>query len=91
MKLITANKFLKKSHNLLKYHKILESELESAFNKLKKNPFEPSLKTHKLHGKLSGYWACKVTNDLRIIFELVEDKKEICIFLHSIGKHDEVY
>jgi len=32
------------------------------------NPFNPSLKTHKLTGKLSQYYSFSITNSYRIIF-----------------------
>lgn len=32
------------------------------------NPFEPSLKTHKLSGKLKNCWNFSVEYDLRIVF-----------------------
>ena len=34
----------------------------------KNNPFDPRLKTHKLHGKYSDYWAFSVTSSYRIMF-----------------------
>jgi mRNA interferase YafQ len=61
--------------------------------KLTVEPFSPSLKTHKLHGKLSGLWACQVEHDCRIVFTFEKDPdsdKEL-IVLADIGKHDEVY
>jgi len=50
-----------------------------------KNPFDPLLKTHKLHGKFNGFWAFSVGYDIRIIFEF-RDKK--IIWLHAIGEHN---
>jgi mRNA-degrading endonuclease YafQ of YafQ-DinJ toxin-antitoxin module len=50
-------------------------------------PFQPSLKTHKLSG-FPNCWACSAGYDLRIIFEFQDNGS---IFLLSIGTHDEVY
>ena len=60
---------------------------------LSKEPFEPALKTHKLHGKLSGLWACEVEYDCRIVFTFTKDEvnQNDIIVLVDIGKHDEVY
>ena len=57
------------------------------------NPFHPSLKTHKLKGKLSGAWACTVEYDCRIIFDFQNnsDTGEKEILLIDVGSHDEVY
>jgi mRNA-degrading endonuclease YafQ of YafQ-DinJ toxin-antitoxin module len=61
--------------------------------KLIKNPFDASLKTHKLHGKLRGLWACQIDYDCRIVFAFEKSlvEKENLIILVDIGKHDEVY
>jgi len=61
--------------------------------KLVIDPFDPALKTHKLHGKLSGLWACRVEYDCRIVFtfEKEQDNEIDLIVLADIGKHDEVY
>jgi addiction module RelE/StbE family toxin len=66
---------------------LLEGKIFSVLEKLSIEPFDPSLKAHKLHGKLSGLWACQVEYDCRIVFTF---EKEL-IVLVDIGKHDEVY
>ena len=57
------------------------------------NPFEPSLKTHKLHGQLEGLWACWVEYDCRIVFAFEPDPAggDDLIVLADIGSHSEVY
>lgn len=71
----------------------LEGKIFSALEKLLAQPFDPELKTHKLHGKLAGLWACEVEYDCRIVFTFSEEpiKKEDVIVLADIGTHDEVY
>ncbi len=56
-------------------------------------PFDSRLKSHKLHGKLDGLWACKVEHDCRIVFAFENDlyTDNQLIVLIDIGKHDEVY
>ncbi len=53
-----------------------------------KEPLNPRLRTHKLTGKLEGFWAFSVTYDDRVIFKFL-GKNEI--LLVDIGGHDEVY
>jgi addiction module RelE/StbE family toxin len=53
------------------------------------DPFHPSLKTHKLSGKLKDLWSFSVEYDLRVIFYF-EDNKSKAVFV-DIGSHDEVY
>ena len=60
---------------------------------LSKEPFAPSLKSHKLAGKLDGLWSCSVAYDYRIIFAFRKDtttEKDL-IVLVDIGSHDDVY
>jgi len=46
----------------------LQEKIFLTLEKLSNQPFNPELKTHKLHGKLSGLWACEVEYDCRIVF-----------------------
>jgi len=47
------------------------------------NPFNASLKTHKLAGHLQGYWSFSVNYQIRIVFSF---KKDIAYFI-IIGDH----
>lgn len=71
----------------------LQEKIFSVLEKLSKAPFDPVLKTHKLHGKLTGLWACQVEYDCRIVFtfEHEPDSGTDLVVLVDIGKHDEVY
>ncbi len=64
-----------------------EERFRAKLEVFKDNPFEPSLKTHKLSGKLKDYWSFSIEYNLRIIFYFAE--KEI-VFV-DIGTHKEVY
>lgn len=48
------------------------------------NPFYPSLKLHKLSGKLRGLWSISIDRKYRIIFEPLKDGN---ILFVSIGMH----
>lgn len=58
----------------------LQERIFSTLETLSREPFRPDLKTHKLHGKLVGLWACEVeygqqgldlaTKDLKDNYEL---------------------
>ncbi|NET56415.1 MAG: type II toxin-antitoxin system mRNA interferase toxin, RelE/StbE family [Symploca sp. SIO2E6] len=50
-------------------------------------PFEPSLQTHKLSGKLKDLWSYTIGYDVQVVFYFSEQK---AIFV-DIGSHDEVY
>ena len=75
-------KFFKKHQELLKKYSIV-------LKKLQQNPFESSLKTHKLKGELSAYYACSLNYEFRIILTIkILDEQ---VILMNIGSHDEVY
>ena len=71
----------------------LQQKIFTVLEKLSTRPFDPELKTHELHGKLSGLWACQVEYDCRIVFafENEPDTGKDLIVLVDIGRHDEVY
>ncbi|MEG4228909.1 hypothetical protein QUA35_22900 [Microcoleus sp. N9_B2] len=50
--------------------------------------FEPSLKTHKLSGRLKEFWSFSVDCDERVLFYFTEDAKAVFV---DFGSHDEVY
>lgn len=50
------------------------------------DPFERSLKTHKLSGKLDTYYSFCLKGGFRVLFEFDEDKS---VLLVNIGDHDE--
>ena len=52
------------------------------------DPFDPSLKTHKLSGKLKDLWSFSIGYDERILFYFIENEKAVFI---DIGSHNQVY
>lgn len=46
----------------------LERKFRTKLEKFKENPFDPSLKTHKLSGKLKELWSLSIEYDQRVIF-----------------------
>jgi len=52
----------------------LRAEIEQTLKLLAEDRFAPSLETHKLKGKLAGFWACSVGYDLRIVLTLFRSK-----------------
>ena len=62
----------------------IERTAEKQERIFRENPFDTSLKTHKLHGKYKDYWAFSVNTSYRILFTF-EDKR-IAVFI-DIGTH----
>lgn len=86
-RLFSKKQFLKTSAKLIRKNPALEEPLSKTLRLLRDDPFAPSLKTHKLKGPLQGLYACSLTYELRIVFEIKTDS----ISLIDIGTHDEVY
>ena len=70
-------------------YKKLPKEIKSRAEKreviFRQNPFDPQLKTHKLHGSQEGFMAFSVDYSYRIIFEF--GATDTVIF-YEIGTHD---
>jgi mRNA-degrading endonuclease YafQ of YafQ-DinJ toxin-antitoxin module len=52
------------------------------------DPFDSSLKTHKLSGKLKEFWSFSVDYDERVLFYFTEDGKVVLV---DFGNHEQVY
>ena len=56
MKLIKNENFQRKERKFFRKHTDLLSKYGEVLNKLKTNPFDASLKTHKLKGEFSEFY-----------------------------------
>lgn len=77
-----APQFIRDLKKLPSFKQRIAAEREKVF---KKDPFTPTLKTHKLSGRFDEYWAFSITYQDRIIFRFV-DSNEVIFF--KIGSHD---
>jgi addiction module RelE/StbE family toxin len=91
--LVWSAKFLRKFKRLTKKNAQLSIQIEKVLELLMEDPFDSSLRTHKLKGDLNGVWSCSIDYGNRILFELVinTDSGEEEIFLLTLGSHDDVY
>lgn len=64
----------------------LKIKIQEEIEIFKKDPFHPSLKTHKLSWPLQGLWSFSVTYSHRVIFQFSENEKEI-VYFHGVGDH----
>lgn len=67
-----------------KLPKIIQEKAKEKERLFRKNPFNPRLKTHKLHGEYKDYWAFSVSDQYRIMFTFIN--LEIIDFI-NIGTH----
>ncbi|MDQ7046317.1 MAG: plasmid stabilization protein [Sulfurovum sp.] len=73
----------------LKKHRDITSKYGKVIRLLEVDPFHPSLRLHKLFGKLDKLYSVSIDMQYRISIEFyIEDNKIIPV---QIGTHDEVY
>ena len=87
-RLIWGSSFKKAYRKTIKNNPHLKERFQKVIKTFEKDPFHPSLKTHKLSGKLKGLWAFVVEYNCRVVFQFLEEGD---VLLIDIGKHDEVY
>lgn len=85
MRIFTHPRFNKHYAKLSRILKLKAEETERTFTK---NPFDPRLDTHKLHGKDREYFAYSINYKYRIKFLFLENKDILYV---DVGTHDEVY
>lgn len=89
MKLVKTDLYSKKERKFFKKHPDLLQKYSEILKKLENNPFEQSLKLHKLKGNLNELHACSLTYEYRIICTVLIKNDEIILI--NIGTHDDVY
>ncbi len=87
MKIFVTSYFEKKYKKLVKKDASLKETIDSKITIFKTNRLHPSLRLHKLTSKDIESWSISIKDNLRIIFQYVEEG----ILLTDIGSHDEVY
>jgi mRNA-degrading endonuclease YafQ of YafQ-DinJ toxin-antitoxin module len=89
VEILYTNSYLKRAKKFIKKHPELVSQYEKTLKLLEINPHHPSLRLHKLQGKLSELYSVSINISYRIsIIFLIEDDKIIPI---DLGSHDELY
>jgi len=66
----------------------LESKFWDKLERFTEEPFDASLKTHRLSGKFKELWSFSIDYDERVLFYFTKDNKAVFV---DIGNHDEVY
>lgn len=84
MKIIYHSKFIKEYERLPIHIQKLSEEKEIVF---KNNPFDPQLKTHKLHCEFKKFYSFSINYKYRIIFEISKKEKETFYF-HFVDNHN---
>ncbi|MBD2614104.1 MAG: type II toxin-antitoxin system YafQ family toxin [Nostoc sp. ZfuVER08] len=83
-----SSSFRRAFKKVIKGNLDLETRFWQKLEQFTINPFNQSLKTHKLSGKLNKLWSFSIDYDVRVLFYFTEDGKTLFV---DIGSHDEVY
>jgi len=87
--IIYTESYIKRAEKFIKKHPDILSQYENTLKLLEINPTHPSLRLHKLQGKLSELYSVSINISFRICIDfLIEDDKIIPI---DVGTHDELY
>jgi mRNA-degrading endonuclease YafQ of YafQ-DinJ toxin-antitoxin module len=89
--LLPTKGFLRSTLRLTRRNPDQADDLRAALDPMAKDALHPSLKTHKLKGRLAGSWACSAGCDLRMVFQFVQHEGREAILLEAAGAHDEIY
>ena len=80
-------KFVREYNRLVRRNSRLEDKVERTLVRLESNPFEKSLRTHKVHAEGFGLaWSSSVSGDIRIIWRFVPNAHKIILLL-AMGGH----
>ncbi|HEY4474436.1 MAG TPA: hypothetical protein VJC06_00745 [Candidatus Paceibacterota bacterium] len=85
IKIVFGGVFVKSAHKLPKNLKI---KLASSITILRNNPFNQSLHTKYLSGKLTGLLSFRVTHDWRVIFKFIDSD---LIQLIEVANRKDIY
>ncbi len=73
---------------IYKKERKLAIRIEKQIELFEEDPRHPSLRTHKLSGKISNMWSISIAISIRMVYILID--KDTALFI-KIGTHDEVY
>jgi len=90
-RLLRSSAFIRAARRIVKKNPQLGQDLSRALETLEQDAFRPSLRSHKLKGRLEGSWACSAGYDLRVLFRFVHHEESEAILLLTVGGHEEVY
>ncbi len=88
-RLVFTDQYTRRAARFLKRHPDLERQYLKTLQLLELNPRHPSLRLHRLAGKLHGLHSVSINLSYRITLELLIQEREIIPV--NVGDHDGVY
>ncbi|MAD41756.1 MAG: plasmid stabilization protein [Arcobacter sp.] len=88
-KLLISDEYKKKLKKFFKKHPNMLDRYSKCLFILEQDPYHPSLRIHKLKGRLAEFYSISINMEYRIIIDFIIRDGEI--ILVDIGTHDDVY
>lgn len=88
-KIVRTDEYFKKLKKFIKKHPDTLDKYIKTMEILEVDPLHPSLRLHKLKGKLNTYYSISITMQYRVVIDFIIRNNEIIPI--DIGTHDEVY
>jgi mRNA-degrading endonuclease YafQ of YafQ-DinJ toxin-antitoxin module len=88
-KIIYTESYIKRVKKFIGQHPEILSQYEKTLKLLELNPFHPSLRLHKLKGRLEKIYSVSINISYRICIDFIIDEDKIIPI--DIGKHDDIY
>ena len=88
-KIVRTDEYFKKLKKFIKKHPDVLERYIKTIELIEIDPYHPSLRLHKLQGKLNIYYSVSINMKYRVVIDfMIQDNKIIPI---DIGTHNEVY
>ena len=87
-RLVYSHSYVKRAKKFLHRHPDVRSQYQKTLELLEIDPYHPSLRLHKLQGRLGALSSVSINLRYRILLAMVIQAKEI--ILVDIGTHDQV-
>lgn len=84
-----TDEYEKKALRFFKKHKDIYPQYKKTIEILSQNPYHPSLRLHKLQGKLSAFYSVSINMKYRVVIDFIIEND--IIILVDIGSHNDVY
>jgi addiction module RelE/StbE family toxin len=88
MEILVSSSFKRAFKKMEKIFPDLGEVLENKLEVFQKDPFDPVLRNHKLHGELKDMRSISIAYDLRVVYYFNSDGDAVLV---DIGDHKRVY
>lgn len=88
-RLIYPDSYLRRAKKFLKKHPEIRGQYQKTLELLELNPHHPSLRLHRLQGRLAALSSVSINMSYRIVLEILIQDNDIILI--DVGHHDHVY